>query len=328
MDDNAVLTNVTKLMQTVVDATEGADDPSSVRSRGRALVSVMARYASREVFGNTVNRQRNVAAFVNWQRARWSYGRPHDADAHQSFRRLRCARLPAGAVDLSLVKSLHERFVKIVDDDAHAHNPFRTSPETFKAFNYGGLTEVPAIRRDIVDPLKSCPNVVEIFSRDLRETLENLLGAHFVVDEVEMWRNLHVPEDIRKRFEGQNDRWHFDNHQCDRLRLFVNLDDITIDDGPTEFFDHPTSAKLVRYGYQQARRSEGETGGIPPDVIAHHPGKRNCAGERGAAHALQTSFCLHRGRPRLPGHHRDLLAFTMQPALRTELFPQGAKTYS
>ncbi len=288
---------------------------STLKTSARAAASKLNKQATRAVFGNTVARHRNLAGARNWWRARRAFDGDIDRGAHERFKVVRYQRLAEGTVDADVVRAIAQRFDQVVMDDQFARCPFSSDATLQAKYNYGGLQgPLPLVRREINDALAAIPQIRELFDARVLGALRTCLGSNFTVDEVDAWRNFHVPDEVRAKFEATNDRWHFDHHQCDRLRLFINITDVGAEDGPTEFFDHPTSRELIKHGYENAKRAQSETGGIPPELVRSHPNKLSCAGASGAAVALQTSYCLHRGGTRLPGRHRDLLAFTMVPS--------------
>lgn len=280
----------------------------------RAVATSPFHMAMRRWFGNTVHYKKNVSGMLNWARARRAFRGEINPRIEEFFGENYYCRLPPGTVNIETMARIRQKYEAMILDDRYSENPFRTNKALFAKYNHGGVGEIPDVRRDIVNPGETLPELFQIFDEKLVRALVSCLGSNFQVDQCDAWRNYHCPPEIRDKFEPGNDRWHFDHHVCDRLRLFVNLSDVTSDDGPTSFFDRRYSKFLMFKGYENAKRRESETGGIPPHFFHDNPRMLEVTGPMGSATALFTSYCLHRGGVRKPGHHRDLIAFTMSPS--------------
>lgn len=132
-------------------------------------------------------------------------------------------------------------------------------------------------------------------------------------------------------------RFHYDHRDSRQVKLFVNLCDVTEENGPLHFFS-ATDSELIneRVGYSQGRYED-------EDVFRAVPRERlrPAVGPRGQAFMLDTGRCLHFGsrgnvRDRLilmanfarvnsvdPGHGCHVLD-PVRERLAAELFPGDA----
>src|SRR5688572_28350326 len=124
------------------------------------------------------------------------------------------------------MQRVQRRFLDVINDPAHASNPFADDLELYKTYNHGGLKgPPPEFFRHVRNTAKSIPEVFQIFGPGVVGSLRSALGSNFRVERVSATCSHHVPPQIRDKFEAGTDRWHFDDHGADRLRLFVLLSD-------------------------------------------------------------------------------------------------------
>lgn len=282
----------------------------------RTATKPVVDWVSRRVFGNTWNYRRNLTDMKLWAEARRAYQGSVDPIVHDFYRRFGYHPLPHGSVDPAVMQRIKVRFNTVIGDPAHASNPFADDPELYKTYNHGGLKgPAPEFFRHVRNTAKSIPEVFEVFGPGVVTQLRSALGSEFRVERVSATRSHHVPPEIRDKFEAGTDRWHFDDHGADRLRLFVLLSDVvTIADGPTSFFDRRYSRFLMLQGFDSSKRGDSEASGIPAHLLINNPHMIQHIGTIGSAMATQTSNCLHRAGTREPGTERDLLIFTVRAA--------------
>jgi hypothetical protein len=300
-----------------------AMNPSDLLKRLRGTARPLVKWASRRVFGNTWSYQRNLDDIKKWSDARRAYTGEVDPTANAFYRRFGYYPVPHGTLDLGVMARIKAKYEALIDDDAHASNPFDDDPQLFKVYNHGGLDgKPPKLRRDFRNVAGSIPEVMEIFDDRLNRRLCSALGSNFTVERVSAMRSFHVPPHISSRFEATTDRWHYDPHGADRLRLFVLVSDVTLDDGPTSFFDRRYSRHLMLQGFDESKRKDSENSGIPDRLMRDNPHMIQHIGRTGSAMAVQTSNCLHRGGVRAPGTQRDLVIFTVRASAQMSI-PTG-----
>lgn len=273
----------------------------------------MVDWVSRRVFGNTWHFRRNLRDMTAWAKLRRGFRGEVDPIVHAFYRRLGYYPLPHGSIEPDVLQRVKTRFAAVIEDPAHASNPFAEDPELYKTYNHGGLEgDAPMFRLDLRNAAASMPDAFQIFGPKLINSLRSALGCEFEVERMSAHRNFHVPLEIREKFEAGSDRWHFDDHGSDRLRLFMLVSDVTPDDGPTSFFDRQYSKYLMLQGFDSNKRGESETSGIPPHLLRDNPHMIRHTGVSGALVATQTSNCLHRAGTRGPGKVRDMIIFTVR----------------
>ncbi|MFB6190591.1 MAG: hypothetical protein ABEJ91_03395 [Candidatus Nanohaloarchaea archaeon] len=160
------------------------------------------------------------------------------------------------------------------------------------------------LRAGKMDFRDKMPGVRELLSPAIRETVKNYYGTYFRPAYVRSYRNYHVPGEIEKRVEPK--LWHLDYFTPDHLRVFIPLDDVSADDGPTQALSwRQTSSLMKRHSYGELNQVDG------PAAEREHV---EFTGKTGSAFFMNPARSLHRAGNPLPGHHRDVLVFTFEPA--------------
>jgi hypothetical protein len=99
--------------------------------------------------------------------------------------------------------------------------------------------------------------------------------------------------------------WHCDGEASEVLKIFIYCDDVSIADGPFEYVDATTSARVrdelgYRYGGKRYRVSDATMDDHVPRGLQHP-----IEGPRNTAFIVDTCSCFHRGSRVLdPQHHR------------------------
>lgn len=157
--------------------------------------------------------------------------------------------------------------------------------------------------KNIVD---SIPEVFDLLTPDIVQLVNNYYGAHFHISHIAAYRTTHiqVSDDSKEVYAY---RLHYDRHPVDTLKLFVNLSDVTIDDGALNFFDKKYSQMLLRCGYK-----ERDNYGAAKDLINSDHNKIHLIGKPGTASLCNTTNCLHKAGIPKPGRTRDLLVISFE----------------
>ena len=160
--------------------------------------------------------------------------------------------------------------------------------------------------------LREIPEVFEIVKNNrVREILRVYFGGGFHVHEIAYRRTLHVPKEITEQGEVYSDFWHCDSSPTSELALFVNLIDVTREQGPTMLIDKPTTRRFVRKFYR-GRRDTGTVKALG-EAIERDGHARTFIGAAGSMIFVQTTKCLHRASIPADGQQRDWLSFRFFP---------------
>ena len=99
------------------------------------------------------------------------------------------------------------------------------------------------------------------------------------------------------------------------LAIFVLLNAVSTDTGPTSALNISATKKFVRNGY----KSRGSDGPLI-DAIESHPSKVEMIGPAGTVMFVNVARCLHRAGIPEPGKHREWLQFRLFPSfVKTDL---------
>ncbi|HAT1970585.1 TPA: hypothetical protein ACU93F_001632 [Legionella pneumophila] len=262
--------------------------------------------------GNTISDHANEVGRKNWSEAVKAANFP-PSNLRKEFLKKGYISLGNSILPSELIKELQEEFRAVIQDDVHSTYSF-DDPILLNAYNHGGYKgEVDKFRRDIIDCAKSLPSTSKIWANEtFRNVIEELIGSPFQEDGMAAWRINHVPEHIYEKFEATTNRFHFDSQYVDRVKIFIFLTDVTLENGPFQHFSRRYSRYLILRGFREEKRRISITSGLPKNII-NSPRLKKHTGPAGHILVCATSFCIHRAGEVMPGHHRDMLQLCVRP---------------
>jgi hypothetical protein len=281
------------------------------------------RWISKYLFGNTVECYANIIGVDNWYESRQAFPQYNhlDLDLHRQFKENGYVVLSQW-VDPIVVEKLRNRYLELIENEAHAENPHKKNPETQSAYNHGDLDlKNVEYTRHFKDVVNSIPAYSELFTESLIHKIQSCLASNFMIDDVYAWRNLHCPPEVLKHFEPGANRWHFDDQYADRLKMFLYLSDVTLEDGPFQHFNKAYSRNILMKGFKKEARKYSITGGVSEKyfndskIIKH-------VGTVGTVVLCATSFCLHRGGEVGVDRYRDVIQYCLRPSKELQLTVQ------
>lgn len=165
-------------------------------------------------------------------------------------------------------------------------------------------------RRALAGPWQRLPSLSRLLDGPLRAELADYFCSDFYVSMVEAYRTYGLPAEAKGAF-GKFMTWHVDTQQqIDVIKLFVPLDRIDPDQGPTEVLDKPASLTLAR---RLARRLQHVPDAELERAINGLGGARAMTAEPGEAYLVETHHCFHRAGVPAAGRTRDLLVVRLRP---------------
>jgi hypothetical protein len=288
------------------------------RTLGRA-----ARYAIALPLGTTIPPRQTARGLYRWWRGRRAYDGAVDTAPAARLRDQGFSELPGALIDAPALTAVQRRFAEIIDDDRYARPrwPLSYRDVADELLRAHGIDERSGIRRDVDDVQASMPQAMSLLTPGLLEALRSVARHEVRVEAVRAWRTFHLPPAVSAQAELYADRWHFDGHAIDTLKLFILLSDTDDRHGPLELIPRRASRWLVARGYDGARRMKSPTGGLPSALLDEHPQRVRLRGPAGTTLLVRPSLCLHRHAPAEPGTRRDMLQFILRAA--TEPCPPG-----
>lgn len=155
-------------------------------------------------------------------------------------------------------------------------------------------------RRDLLSGL-SIDSYREIVDLALSTTLvglaTNYLGAHPMLARLELWLTMENNELAGEQL------FHFDKEDTRQVRLFLNISDVGIENGPTTFLP-------ATFLENQFRSISNVWGRISDEEIYRLGGReeeKNLVGESGTAALVDTCRCLHYGSRTRKGYRLVLV---------------------
>ena len=155
------------------------------------------------------------------------------------------------------------------------------------------------------------PELKELIDQSVRDQIEAYFGSYFRVHRVVSWRNYHVPTTEKNGAEVYSDFWHFDQRSIDFAKLFVNISDVTEDDGPFHILSRGRSKELLQKGFKNRKDyglSDAEMNN--PEYVV------KATGPSGTGLYCNTELCFHRADIPKPGRQRDIVQFQFVPSDR------------
>lgn len=154
------------------------------------------------------------------------------------------------------------------------------------------------------------PEVKDLITPELDDMLKEYFGSNYAITSVLCWRNYPVPETNDNKYFYSNE-WHNDYMAPKELKLFINMTDVTEDDGPLHVVSYPATVDWVERGIYQGRQAAAN------DINAMETSNQlvRHTGKAGSAVFCHTSTCLHRADIPKAGHYRDMLEFQFRPAI-------------
>ena len=241
--------------------------------------------AGKAIFGNTVGIKHNLYGNINFIRNSRSDLKSKDPIIEQ-FKSDGYLKLEF-KYDKSLIDKIRAKYDKIIEDDK---------------FSFGsGLHNGKFYKRQLIDPHISIPELSSVLTDELIRIIEQYYGGYFGVIRIEVWRTYHIPPELQK-MDLISNSWHCDNRKTDRLKFFVNLSDVTENDGPLHLQSTKRTKELMKMKFNHR-----EDYGIPMEILEDPKHVVKLTGPAGSATLANTTTCLHRaGNPQTT---RDMIQF-------------------
>jgi hypothetical protein len=165
--------------------------------------------------------------------------------------------------------------------------------------------------RTLVTAIEKIPALRHLLDKEIRDLLEAYYGTHVGVTSVSVWRNRAVPGYDGKG-EVYSNFWHCDDYLTSRVKLFVNLSDVTRETGAFRLIPVSSTKQIMRSGYLTRYWALGRARTLLEDtsrvVYAEGP--------VGSAILANTQRCLHAASIPRPGSLRDIVEFKFDPSSR------------
>jgi len=206
-----------------------------------------------------------------------------------------------GLVDLGhpfdnvLIKKIKEKYEKMIEDDEYS----------FVRSEFEGKVYSRMINR-IGEKL---PEINDLLIDEIKKMVSEYYQGNFQVIYVTMWRNYHVPAEISSKKEIFSSNWHCDGGDSTVTTLFVNISDVTDEQGPFRIVSSERTKELIKMGFKsryEYNLSE-EVMEDPKHVLKH-------IGTMGSTVWGNTIHCLHRASNPTLDQHRDILQFRFKPS--------------
>lgn len=192
----------------------------------------------------------------------------------------------------TLLNTVCRKVCQLIDDPAHSEPVARQN-----------------VARRIVDFLHKVPECRQFVTREIHGLLQSFYGTFFRISTVKCWRIQHIPNwDGRSEFYSNS--WHCDEDPIWRIKLFVNLSNVTPETGAFRLHTIESTKEIMRSGYLSRQWIIGKAKRLVEDprrvVYADGP--------IGSSILCNAQLCLHRAGIPQVGHHRDIIEFTFWPA--------------
>lgn len=256
-----------------------------IRFAKRKVTQKMDSKIGRALFGNTAGLQNNIKGKVSLMKA----GSSIKSTAAQEL--INNGYYPLGTpFDKSLIQELKSKVNQMMEDDEYS----------FVRTEYKGKV----YSRGIYHAHENFPEVGKLLTPEILKIVNECFNGKFKVRGFFLWRNYHVPPDIVSETETFSDRWHCDGRPVDIYKLFVNLSDVTEDDGPFHIQSRQRTKELIKRGFSGRGNHN-----LPDDVVNDPKYVLKAIGTAGTTLLCNTELCLHRAGIPAPNHSRDIIEF-------------------
>ena len=239
------------------------------------------REAGRTLFGNLAGLQNNLKGMqMNSKSSEFekkqflSLGKPYEKE---------------------VIEKIKNKFEKMIEDDKYSE--------------IGSEFEGKTYMRTLKNPDKDIPEISHLLTKEIIEILETYYHGNFKVNRVESWRNYGVPDELAKNQEMFSNFWHCDNRRTDYTKLFINLSDVTENDGPFHVVSRDRTKQLMKMGFGNRKNYN-----VSEEELEDENHIFRGIGEMGTAYLANPEICLHKaGTPKL-GRQRDIVQLRFAPA--------------
>ena len=195
--------------------------------------------------------------------------------------------------DEETIISIREQYEELIESPEHSYARSEYDGEVYS--------------RSIYRMHEKIPELSELLTDEVMEIVQDYYQSYLTVKHLDAWRNHHVPEDVLQETEIYSDSWHCDGMVTDVVKLFVNLSDVTEDDGPFHILSRDASRQLVNDGYERNRDAM-------PDRHVDEEHVTRATGPAGTAMICTTWNCFHRAGHIEAGNTRDIIQFQFVPS--------------
>jgi len=195
----------------------------------------------------------------------------------------------------SLIKSVAEKCSKLVEDKRYS----------FMRSEYDGKI----YSRMINQVFKLVPEINNLLTDEIINMVKEYYQGNFGIKHVMMWRNYHIPAEVATKKEIFSSHWHVDGEEPTITTLFVNLTDVTDEDGPLHIQNRQRTSELVKMGFKSRFDYH-----LPKDVIEDPKHVVKHVGPLGSAIWANTEICFHRADNMGSGRYRDMFQFRFVPS--------------
>lgn len=236
------------------------------------------------LFGNLSGINNNIFSILALRKAR----RKTSVAKKSGFEQGRCF-IPQGCLD-DEIKQFQSWFEKRIEDSSREHH--------YK----------DEIVRRTVDShtVEDTPPLQDVLNDDIRDAITDYYGSRFDVVGWHAYRHYHRPEAWKHEGDVPSiKRWHLDRWPPTSIKLFVLLNDVGPDDGPTEFI--PTSeSEGIDPAFKQAKA-------VPPEELKDYE-IRTFTGKAGTAALFNPQLTVHRAGDPEKDRTRDMLVLKIVPS--------------
>ena len=204
--------------------------------------------------------------------------------------------LPLGTpYDEKLISLLQSKYNKMIEDDKYSFVKFQHEGKVYSRMLYMAF--------------KNFREVGELLTDDIKNLIKGRYQSNFQVTHVMCWRNYYAPAETLGGKEIFSNRWHCDHTNTSSEKLFVNLSNVTENDGPFHIVSIPRTRELVKMGF-----GDRQNYGLDKSVLEDPAHVVKAVGPAGSALLCNTELCFHRADIPAEGHTRDLIQFKFVPS--------------
>jgi len=250
---------------------------------------------SKKVFGNTIGIKQNIVGKIKKSRYKSSISVNVDEKMIKELKTNQFLKI-GRPYDDSLISKIKSKYDKLIEDKNHY----------FVTAEFDGKDYC----RRLIKFEEKIPELKKLLPEKIIDLVKAYYGGFFNAVRIDMWRNYHVPDElIKKNDEWFSNNWHCDRRNTDLFKIFINLSDMTEENGPMHIIPHPRTKELMKMGFKNRLDY-----GLSDDVLEDPKYLAKTTGLKGSTILANTEYCLHKAGNPSKGKHRDFLQILFAPS--------------
>jgi hypothetical protein len=197
--------------------------------------------------------------------------------------------------DTSLLDQIQKEYLLLIENDKTS---FVRTEHDGKVYS-----------RMIKTAWKTIPSSQKLITDEIKIFVEEYFQRHFQILDITAWRNYSVETDVSNEKELFASHWHCDGKNTSIITLFINLMNVTENNGPFMIQSKERTKELIKMGFGSRHEYN-----LPMNIVEDSNHVVSHTGKIGSSMIVTTEECLHRASHPKDGNFRDILQIRFIPS--------------